>query len=236
MDDKDLKLWVQIADRVKMKNARRWADTLDPNETVTSEKAQHIVANILRQQLIDVKVKSADTGAKILHGFLALEDVFPSVTPNEREVDIAIARANDDYPTFQALRVLVLLGYPQHFVALRAWDRALKADLLTEPRVPKGPSVFRDAQRNMIIISQIKQLERLNFKPTRSEKKDKALISGCDIVSDAMADINRSMSYSAVETIWKNRDKLPQPETLANMLIQALVSALEAENEKSSGK
>lgn len=236
MDNECLKFLGLLADRVEMGIERNWADRIGPNETIAPEKAQQLVANILRQQLVDTQLKSTDRGVKAFYGLLALQDVFPNIPPNEHEVDHAIARANQDYVAFQALRMLLVLGYSKSFGALQAWDRALKADLLTEPPAPKGPSALRDAQRNMVIISQIKQLERLRFKPTRSEKKNKVLISGCDIVSGAMADIDRAMSYSTVETIWKNRGKLPQPKALANMLIQALGGALEGNNEKSSGK
>tara|TARA_R110002051_G_scaffold320982_1_gene407466 strand:+ start:1640 stop:2350 length:711 start_codon:yes stop_codon:yes gene_type:complete len=236
MNNERMKFLGLFADRVEMRIELDWADTIGPNETIAPEKARQLVANVLRQQLVDTQLKSSDSGMKAFYGLMALEVVFPGIAPNAREVDLVIARANEDYVAFQALRMLVVLGYPKSFVALQAWDRDLKADLLTEPPAPKGPSVLRDAQRNMIIISQIKQLERLRFKPMRSEKKNKSPISGCDIVSGAMADIDRAMSYSTVETIWKNRDKIPQPKTLANMLIQGLVGSLEGDNEKSSGK
>jgi hypothetical protein len=236
MDNELLKLQRLFADRLEMGIERDWADRIGPNETIAPEKARQLVADVLRQQLIDTQPKSTDPGMKASYGLLALEDVFPGIAPNEHEVDLAIARANDDYVAFQALRMLVVLGYSKSLGALQAWDRALKADLLTEPPAPKGPSVLRDVQRNMVIVSQIEQLERLRFKPTRGAKQNKALSSGCDIVSGAMEDIGRAISYSTVETIWKNRDKIPQPKTIGNMLIQTLFGAPEGNNEKSSGK
>lgn len=236
MNNTNLKPLELFADRLEMGIERKWADMIGPNETIAPEKARQLVANVLRQQLLEIQLKSTDRGTKAYHGLLALEEVFPNIAPNEHEVDLAIARANHDYATFQALRILVVLGFPDRFVALRHWDTALKADLLTEPPIPKGPSVFRDAQRNMIIISQIEQLKQVRFRPTRSEKKDKALTSGCDIVSGAMTDVGRAMSYSAVESIWKNREKLPQPKTLGELLVQAATGTIEGNNEKSSGK
>jgi len=71
----------------------------------------------------------------------------------------------------------------------------------------------------MVVISQIQQLELLKFNPTRGEKKNKAFNSGCDIVSRAMADVGRALSSGAAESIWKKRDKLPTPQTLANMIV-----------------
>lgn len=227
MDNERQNFLEQFAERVEMGIERNWANSIEQKQIVASEEAQQIVANVLKHQLLSNTLKSTDLGMKVLHGLLALEEVFPALAPSENDIDLAIARAKDDYTTFQALRVLIVLGFPQNFVVLRAWERALKADLLTEPPVPKGPSVFRDAQRNMLIISQIKQLEQLNFKPTRSEKKNKALVSGCDIVSRAMGDIGRGMPYSTIETIWKNRDKIPRPKTLAVLLSQATVGDLE---------
>jgi hypothetical protein len=236
VDDEKLNFLKLFADRAEMGIERKWANSIDPNEAMTPEKAQQIVATVLREQLIDKPLKSKDPGAKVLHGLLAIDEVFHTLQPSESEIDLVIARAGEDYTAFQALRMLVVLGFPQHFVALRKWDMALKTDLLTEPPAPKGPSIFRDAQRNMVVISQIQQLELLKFNPTRGEKKNKAFNSGCDIVSRAMADVGRALGYGAVESIWKKRDKLPAPQTLASMIVQALVGAPESRDEKPSGK
>jgi hypothetical protein len=236
VDDEKLNFLKLFAERAEMGNEREWANNIDPNESIAPEKAQQIVATILRKQLIDTPLKSTDRGAKALHGLLAIEEVFHTLQPPESEINLVIAKADEDYTSFQALRTLVTLGFPQHFVALRKWDMALKQDLLTEPPAPKGPSVFRDAQRNMVVISQIQQLELLKFEPTRGEKKNKALNSGCDIVSRAMADVGRALSYSAIESIWKNRNKLPTPHAIAGMLVQAIKGVTDSKSEKPSGK
>ncbi len=236
MDDDRMNFLKLVADRGELGIERNWAQNIDPNGIVTPEKAQRIVATILSKQLINTPLKSTDRGAKVLHGLLAIEEVFHTLQPSESEIDLVIAKSENDYTAFQSLRMLVTLGFPQHFVALRKWNTALKADLLTEPPAPKGTSVFRDAQRNMVIISQIQQLKLLKIDPYRTEMKNKAFNSGCDIVSRALADVGRARSYYAVESIWKNRNKFPTPQTLASMLVQAIVGAPEGKNEKSSGK
>lgn len=225
-----------LADWLQLRNRLEWAHRIPPDEKMGHEEARKIVAEVLKKVLFDTPKKSADLGMKTLHGLLSLEKVFPGIKPSEAEIDLAIAKSKADYTTFQALRMLVVLGYPQQFAALRAWERALKADLLVEPPAPKGPSVYRDTHRNMALVSQLRQLEQLNFKPTRSEKKSKFFISGCDIVAGAMKDVGHAMSYSTVETIWKNRNTAPAPNILASMLKQAILADIQDKKEMSSGK
>jgi len=236
LDDERLKFLELSTNRLEKGIQRNWANSIDPNEAIAPEKAQQIVATILREQLIDMPRKSTELGMKAFHGMLMLQELFPTLEPSDSEIALAIARAKDDYSTFQALRMLVVLGFAEHFVALRGWNRDVMADLVTEPPAPKGPSVFRDTHRNMIVISQIQQLELLKFKPMRSDKKNDAPISGCDIVAGAMTDVGRAMSYSAVESIWKNRNQLSPPQILARMLKQAIVGGVEGKSEKPSGK
>ncbi|TCP41350.1 hypothetical protein EV662_10596 [Rhodovulum marinum] len=170
-------------------------------------------------------------------GMLELQGVFPSLPspPSEAEVVDAIERSSTDYKTFQALRLSARLGFSDQYPALKAWERDLISGLVNEPPLPKGPSNARDAQRNMLIVSQIRQLDVAGFKPMRNEATS-ARTSGCDIVADVMTDLGNPMTYSAVEAVWKNRDKAPQPKFLADLLVEGVLRKLPDQGEPTSEK
>jgi hypothetical protein len=214
-----------LADRAAMANERARGQAAAEHDGISPEEAKQLVTDALRRQLVGKQLKSSDRGMKVLVGLLSLDEVFPSFPPSETEINRAIERSNVDYATFQAVRMLVVLGFPESFASLRSWRRSLMAGILTEPPLPKGPSRFRDAQRNMILISQIHELEKLGFSPTRGAKKNGVYTSGCDIVAAAVSGVCQIMTYEAIEAVWKSRSVLIKPEILALMLQEAITGS-----------
>lgn len=198
---------------------RDWA-TRGQIGQLSAEEACNKVAVVFERQSLN-RMNSKDLGAKVHDGILGLQVVFKSLPPTEDEICDAIVRSKSDYMAFQALRVLALLKFAPESAALKAWHTSLTGGLAMEPALPKGPSQFRDVHRNMLIVGQIRQLQKCGFHPTRNEATDHSA-SGCDIVADALATIGSNLSYSAVERVWKNRDAGLQYDYIAELCAEAL--------------
>lgn len=213
--------------RLEAGSARNWNEQNTSTE-LTANEAREKVAELFRTQLFD-GVGAKDPGAKTFAGMLSLQTAFPSLPrpPSDDEILHAIERSKTDYYAFQALRILARLQIAPQSAALKTWEQNVLLGLIDEPPLPKGPSAFRDAHRNMLIISQIEQLEHAGFKPTRNKQRNvdsEAHESGCDIVADSLSSLGQGMSYAAVERVWKNREKQPRLDILATLITHAILS------------
>ena len=237
MSDQQPDLLELIAQRIGAKDDRAWAERLDGAE-LTRQEAVGKVTEILREQLVRLSGGSKSLGMNGFLGLLWVEEAFPSLPslPTKDEVEIAIEQSNTDYKTFQALRILARLEYSEIYPALKTWEKDLISGLKIEPRMPKGPSTFRDAQRNMLLVSQVRQLRIAGFKPTRNEVTS-SHTSGCDIVAEAMTEIGHTMTYAAVEAVWKKRDTIiPRPKLLVALLQKSVLGALPSQIDNPSEK
>ncbi|UYV37392.1 hypothetical protein N4R57_21020 [Rhodobacteraceae bacterium D3-12] len=198
-------------------NDRNWSERTGSQE-LTKEEATKFVAKVLSEQLTQT-LGSKDPGSNIMRGLLVLQDVFKTLPPSEEDIVRTIECSQHDYHAFWALRFLATLKIAPNSTALQRWQSSFLSGAINEPPLPKGPYRDRDAHRNMLIVSQIKQLEQIGFRPTRNDASTHQN-SGCDIVADALQSLGKGMSYSAVERVWKERDKLPQPKYIADLLIE----------------
>ena len=227
MDEAKREVLDLLQDRLKRSLARKWNEH-DASSELTANEAREKVTELFRDQLTD-GIGAKDPGGNAFAGLLSLQTAFPSLPrpPSDDEILHAIERSKADYYAFQALRILAHLQIAPRSAALKTWEQNALLGLICEPPFPKGPSPFRDAHRNMLIISQIEQLEHAGFKPTRNKQQNvdsEAHESGCDIVADSLSSLGQGMSYAAVERVWKNREKQPRLDILATLITHAILS------------
>lgn len=223
MDRTKLEFFNLLLARLEAASERRWYETrLSPE--LTAQEAQGKVSEVFKNQLLE-GISPKSPGGNVVIGLCDLQMVFPSLPPSEDEVIDAITRSQDEYYVFQALRLLARLKIAPDSKALKTWERNLLSGLISEPPLPKGPSPYRDAHRNMLIVSQIEQLQMAGFKPMRNMQRSvngTTVPSGCDIVAEALASVGRAMmTYQAVALVWKKRKEQPKPEYLAELMTQA---------------
>lgn len=225
--DESKTTFIELLNSALSRAAERTWSTETEQVTLTADDAIGAVAQVFENQLVG-QMTAKTQGAEFFVGVLSLEHVFSSIPPTENEILHAIDRSSDDYYTFQALRILARLRIPPDSVALKRWSDDLISGVVKEPSLPKGPSACRDAHRNMLIVSQLKELNRAGFGPTRNAQRSSDSLtgsSGCDIVAVALGRIGHAMSYEAVERVWKKRDKQPKPEHFAKLLLKATRSS-----------
>lgn len=78
----------------------------------------------------------------------------------------------------------------------------------------------KNAHRNALIIGEIEVLASVGFRPTRNEIS--AATNACDVVVEALKQSERLLRYSAVASIWNNRNKWPMFGSLLTDLVDAM--------------
>lgn len=224
MDENGIKFLELLQSSLKRASERDWNKRFTKPD-LTAEDVVEDVTSILKSQL-ENGIGAKSYGVEVVSGLFSLQVVFSSIPPSEDEIVHAIDRSKYDYYTFQALRVLARLEVSLASDSLKTWKNDFLSGLIKEPPLPKGPFLYRDAHRNMLIISQIKQLERAGFAPTRNIQRgphSDAHASGCDIVAAALSRAGHAISYEAVERIWKKREEQPQAEYIRDLIFEAII-------------
>ncbi len=200
---------------------RKWAER---SPKISREEALAQVKQTLSEQLFNRDLLNSKE-AIFLRGSIAIEEVFDPIPPSEETIEAAIEGALDDYETFLAIRTLVVLGYDHQSPALKRFKILFLAGMIQEPKGKPGPSIVRDIHRNMIIASQVQQLECLGIYPTRNSATE-TKHSGCDLVALALSELDEHIEYSKVERIWKKRGQRPNLSILYDLLSPALRNTL----------
>jgi len=217
-------LWLLLLQQFKAACARaderNWAnDATVVDQAAAIDKAKETLkSQLANRELFD------EPRATIFRGMLAIEDVFDPLPPCEETLEIAVQDGLDDPATFLALQTLSSVGFADQSPALRKFRRDLLAGLIEAPPKKRGPSPYRNVHRDMIVATQVQQLAKAGISPTRNAANYSA-VSGCDIVADALNELGESISYSAVERIWSNRQKRPEPRFFAELMTQVFMSA-----------
>jgi hypothetical protein len=217
-----------IAQSLEKQERREWAHKQIRTPLHASEAQQKVVAALKGQ--LQPKPSSKDVSAKLYEGLLSLDTYFENIPPTENQIQTVIEKSQSDYRAFQALRAFAFLKVSPNSPTIKNWQDSLQLGLLTEPKMPRGPSPFGNAHRNMLIISQIKQLEALGWDPTQNNAT-KGNNSGCGIVAAAMSELGHTMTYEAVENVWKKRNEFVKLAYLKTLTEHALQSAINPDNE-----
>lgn len=174
-------------------------------------------------------IASDDPGQALTLGLYYCNEVFGTLTPTKLQVEAAIKDAQDNYGIFCALRLLGQVVVAGIYPSLDDWKSSLFLELALVPPRPKGQPKFKLAQRDAIMVSQIRQLEGIGFSPTRNRDSKRANdISACDVVAKATERVSGlpMMSYAGVERVWKKRHK-PFFGNVGNEYLELLLRSLE---------
>ena len=191
--------------------------TLSRNEIISS------IAAVFEEQLTKV-LEPGDPGEEFFESTIAWDDYFSSATPSETEVAKIIDLAKKDYYAYIVVRLASRFIPVGVFKQLDDWRQQEYLGILVKPPTHSGQRRYKNAQRDMLIVGQIKRLQQAGINPTRDPyKKDRN--SGCDLVADAISRVpGRGMSYAAVERVWKRRNSLPVPRHLGAQLLSAIIA------------
>ena len=165
-------------------------------------------------QVLEEHLNQSDTGdgqgQALVSGLFYCNEIFGTIAPSRQQVEAAIEVAQDDYGSFCALNLLLQISAPGIYPILDDWKSSLFLELVSVPPRPRGRSKLVLAQRDAIMVGQVRQLERIGFRPTRNSGSRRTNeMSGCDVVAKATQLVHGlpALSYDAVERVWKMRNK-----------------------------
>ena len=184
---------------------------------------------MLREQWIET---AGEPGQAVYLGLLCCSQIFGTISPTREQVSAAVLTSGHDYDAFCALRLLSQITPDGTYPDLDSWKTRLFLGIVATPERPKGRQKFDLRHRDILIASQVQQLEVVGFRPTRNSgaKRDR---SGCDVVATAThrLDGHRAMTYVAVEGVWKRRGSVPL-KGVANEFMQGYLDDIERRRSK----
>jgi hypothetical protein len=154
---------------------------------------------------------SKNAEADLLSGILALRK-YGGLNRDwdEGAILLLLHDAKRNYWSYLALRFIAFYLDDRVFPILSDWKRAmLLLGTFQVPKRPSGNSPFAKVHRDTLIVSEIRQLERCGFFPTRNAVSE-AAESACDVVVEALGRAQQRINYKAVEKIWSKRSDLPR--------------------------
>jgi hypothetical protein len=209
--------FIEAIDRGKR---RTWSSAYD-GEPLERQVAVEHVSRVLMEQR-QSPLPSAGPGVDFALAMYCFDDFFSAIPPSDEELAEAIARSETDFYADQAVSLMLMLTRSRPIAALTAWENRRYLGQSSPPHKPPGSTRYRNLQRDTLIAGQIRELTNVGFKPTRNDATS-GRNSGCDIVVDALKHNGLSMSYPAVEAIWKKAQRSPRLDQIAALLIEGLL-------------
>lgn len=184
---------------------RNWSSQV-LGQQISREDAVKVVAAIFLDQLQE-QVSLEGIGGDFALSVMCFGKFFPNNPPTESELARVLEEAKTDYYAHLAVTLLVMLNRENPPRQLKTWEQELYLGLIAAPPKPRGPSLYQNAHRDMLIVGQIKQLQAVGWLPTRNEAVN-TQNSGCDVVREALAIAGVHLSYGAIESVWKKRGSI----------------------------
>ncbi|MGR3513177.1 MAG: hypothetical protein ACU0GG_10455 [Paracoccaceae bacterium] len=172
------------------------------------QKAVQIATNRLGQF---TKINSSDPGALFSAGVLYEQNFLPE-TIEFSDLERLIEAARRDYYAYAILRWIDHCSGDFAPPCLKEWRNEHYLGLFKPPSRPKGVPKYANLHRNTLSVGEVQRLCAIGFKATRS--KAGTTLSACDVIVEALEKNASILSYDAVETIWQNRDSLPESPAL----------------------
>lgn len=159
-------------------------------------------------------------GADFLDALYFLSTYLPR-DYSEADLERLIEQAATDPRAYQVLRLIDHISPKDaRFPSLKRWREESYLGLFVPPADRRGVGKRKYAQRNALIVGEIHALVSVGFQPMRNEVSPAT--SACDVVATALALLGRSLTYSAVASVWNNRDKMPKHDLLMDLFDQMI--------------
>lgn len=208
---------MEAIDRVKR---RTWSSAYDGRPLERRSAIAH-VSRVLKEQLLP-PLPTAGPGLNFTVAIYCFGDFFSAIPPSNEELAEAIARSETDFYADQAVNLLLVLSRSCPNGALTAWENRRYLGQSSAPHKPPGSTRYKNLHRDTLIAGQIRELTNVGFKPNRNDATSD-LNSGCDVVVEALQSISLSISYAAVDAIWKKAQKSPNLNQIADLLTEGIL-------------
>lgn len=212
MTDANNPIFALLIEAVARTDRRGWSSRYD-GQRVARNTAVEIVEKVLKEQISE-PLPTAGPGIDFVLGQLCFYEYFSANPPSEAELVETLRLSEVDYYADLAVKLLQMLSIGSPTSALNEWEKRRYLGETTAPDKPPGPGRHKNLHRDNLLTGQIRELQNLGFKPTRSEATSDRN-SGCDIVVDALQNNGLAMSYAAIEAIWKKAKNKPDLSLLA---------------------